>query len=430
MSPVRAQVVELRILIGEQRQISFALSLFLKTAFITLPLLFWFIHCRVSAYWLRQFPSGLFEPAWPAPRTQLVILMAVIPAWGAAMALGVVIWPMGKYLAARGMRWGLHDGPSYEGPAFVLGTYSENASAAMASEVTFMAMALGGLYTYVTYELPGDHRYKPAVEAALASPKPGGYHDGTKVFIAAIKVIHYLGRDNVFISIVESNSWDGTAEMLDDWKNTLDRLGVPHLIRIPRPDSATAGRYTPELTRRHYYFVASADMPGNVRMDFPSAVRNLALAPLVERGGYDVVLFSNDILTEAEGDGVVRDRLGRLVSSLWPYFLEDAGMEAVMEDEPAPVFACWNGIVAFRADPVLPVSLRTPGRLSTSPLSRPLPSTHPAYPQPASLTPALTAPLAFRSSAQNECFSSESIQTSRTTSVGSSICSAFTSTRA
>ncbi|KAJ6565794.1 cryptococcal mannosyltransferase 1-domain-containing protein [Mycena vulgaris] len=296
----------------------------------------------------------------------------------------------------------------------------------MACFVTFMAMALGGLYMYVTYELPGDHRYMPAVEAALASPKPGGYHDGTKVFIAAMfsnnmdilprwikefsKVIHYLGRDNVFISIVESNSRDGTPEILDDWKNTLDRMGIPHLI-------------------------PSADMPGNVRIDFLSAVRNLALAPLVERGGYDVVLFSNDILIEAESvvellktkDGewdmvcgldlgrwgmydawVLRDRLGRLVSSLWPYFLEVAGREAVMADEPAPVFACWNGIVAFRADPVLPISLRTPGRLSTSPLSRPLPSTHPAYPQPLSLTPAQTPPLAFRSSAQKECFSSES----------------------
>jgi hypothetical protein len=83
-------------------------------------------------------------------------------------------------------------------------------------------------------------------------------------------------------------------------------------------------------------------------------------------------------------------------------------MEAVMKDEPAPVFACWNGIVAFRADPLLPISLRTPGRLSTSPLSRPLPETHPAHPQPASLTPALTPPIKFRLSADKECFSSES----------------------
>ncbi|KAJ6520477.1 cryptococcal mannosyltransferase 1-domain-containing protein [Mycena sanguinolenta] len=233
------------------------------------------------------------------------------------------------------------------------------------------------------------------------------------------KVIHYLGSDNVFISIMEGNSWDGTAEMLDEWNATLDQLGVPHLIRtrdktIPRPaDMSTA----------------------NPRIEFLSATRNLALEPLVERGGYDIVLFSNDVLIEAESivellktkDGewdmvcgldlmrwglydawVVRDRLGHLVSSLWPYFLEDAGRQAVMEEEPAPVFACWNGIVAFRADPLLPISLRKPDRLSTAPLSHPLPETHPAYPQPASLTPALSPPIKFRRSGDKECFSSES----------------------
>ncbi|KAJ6458126.1 hypothetical protein C8R47DRAFT_165343 [Mycena vitilis] len=126
---------------------------------------------------------------------------------------------------------------------------------------------------------------------------------------------------------------------------------------------------------------------------------------------------------------VVRDRLGRLVSSLRPYFLEDADMQAVMEDEPAPIFTCWNGIIVFRADPLLPIDLRKPGRLSTSPLSRPLPDTHPAHPQPASLTPAQTPPLRFRRSGAGSA-SRPSPSTSRTTSAGSSVCSASTSTRA
>lgn len=36
------------------------------------------------------------------------------------------------------------------------------------------------------------------------------------------------------------------------------------------------------------------------RIEFLAAVRNLALAPLLERGGYDRVLFSNDIFVSAE----------------------------------------------------------------------------------------------------------------------------------
>ncbi|KAJ6514137.1 hypothetical protein DFH09DRAFT_1374064 [Mycena vulgaris] len=194
-------------------QLTFILSLLFKKAFITLPIiLFCGIYSSVRLYWFIELSSGLFEPAWPAARTRLVLLMAAIPAWGLSMAVGVALWPLAKYLHTKAMR-------------------------------------------------------------------------------------RKLGRSD----------YEMVIPMED-----------PHSSSTP----------------------------------------------------------------------------------LW--------REAAMEDEPAPVFTCWNGIVAFRADPVLPIPLRTAGRLSVSPLSRPLPATHPAYPQPASLTPALTPPLAFRSSGERECFSSES----------------------
>ncbi|KAJ7608780.1 cryptococcal mannosyltransferase 1-domain-containing protein [Roridomyces roridus] len=432
--------------------LAFAFSFLWRTAFITLPaLLFWNIYKKFAADWTRDYADGIFEPAWPVARTRLVILMATIPTWGLCMAAGVVLWAFGDFLLpriARRRRGGadyemsipMDDLPnastqrghrSHSLRQILFGRYYLRTVAFC----IFASMALFGLYLYKTYELPGDYRYRPDIETALRVPKPSGYHDGSKVFIAVIlnnsmgvlprwirefnKVIQYLGTDNVFISVVESNSGDGTPEMLDEWKITLDKMGVKNLIRtrdstIVRPDDMSTA--TP-------------------RIRFLSDTRNLALAPLVEQGGYDTVLFSNDIFIEAESvvellktkEGewdmvcgldlgrwgmydawVLRDRLGRLVSSLWPYFLEDAGMDAVMEEEPAPVFTCWNGIVAFRADPILPVSLRTPGRLSTSPLSRPLPETHPTYPQNASLTPAQTPPIKFRVSEEKECFSSES----------------------
>ncbi|KAJ7598249.1 cryptococcal mannosyltransferase 1-domain-containing protein [Mycena floridula] len=55
---------------------------------------------------------------------------------------------------------------------------------------------------------------------------------------------------------------------------------------------------------------------------------------------------------------VLRDRLGHIASSLWPYLFNDEGKQAMMNDEPAAVFSCWNGIVAFRANLVLPDHLR------------------------------------------------------------------------
>ncbi|KAJ7118503.1 cryptococcal mannosyltransferase 1-domain-containing protein [Mycena crocata] len=232
------------------------------------------------------------------------------------------------------------------------------------------------------------------------------------------KLIHYLGPENVFVSIVESYSSDATPALLRAFERNLDVMGVSRRIitqdtSIPRP--ASMGTAPP-------------------RIEYLAAVRNLVLEPLVAEGGYDRVVFSNDVFVEAESivellntkDGdydmacaldfahfglydlwVIRDRLGRLVSGLWPYFFEDSGFRAVMADEPAPVFACWNGIVSMRADPFLPVPLRR-GQLSNTPLPRPLPATHPAYPQVENLTPAGTPPLRFRASAPSECFSSES----------------------
>ena len=96
------------------------------------------------------------------------------------------------------------------------------------------------------------------------------------------------------------------------------------------------------------------------------------------------------------------------MSSVWPYLIEETGREAVIAEDPAPVFTCWNGIVAIKADPFLPVELRHPGRLAATPFTEQLPTTHPAYPRPENQTPATTPPIYFRASANRECFSSES----------------------
>ncbi|KAF8209165.1 cryptococcal mannosyltransferase 1-domain-containing protein [Mycena galopus ATCC 62051] len=254
-----------------------------------------------------------------------------------------------------------------------------------------------------------------------------------KIFIAALfhndadvlpywinqitKLIHYLGPDNVFVSILEGYSSDNSPVLLDDFDRRLKQMRVAHRV----------------LTRDRSLVRPASMNVALPRIQFLAALRNRVLRPLVEKGGYERVIFSNNVFVEAESivellrtkDGdydmacgldlsywglydqwVIRDRLGRIASTLWPYFLEDTGFRAVMDDEPAPVFTCWNGLVSIRAEPFLPLHLRT-GQLSTSPLSKPLAPTHPAYPQPANLTPAATPPLRFRASAKQECFSSE-----------------------
>ena len=48
---------------------------------------------------------------------------------------------------------------------------------------------------------------------------------------------------------------------------------------------------------------------------------------------------------------MIRDRLGRLLSIVWPYIFESQGLRAVMADEPAPVLSCWNGIAILDPAP-------------------------------------------------------------------------------
>jgi hypothetical protein len=82
----------------------------------------------------------------------------------------------------------------------------------------------------------------------------------------------------------------------------------------------------------------------------------------------------------------------------------------MQSDSPVPVFSCWNGIVVFKADPVLPIHLRSNHTLSNDPLSFALPASHPAAHDPSlrGPTPALTPPIRFRASIPGECLSSES----------------------
>lgn len=98
-----------------------------------------------------------------------------------------------------------------------------------------------------------------------------------------VKVIPYLGRANVFVSILESGSEDGSPALLRQLDDRLDAMGVSR--RILTEDTVIA---KPD------------DMGGNNRIDYLAALRNRVLEPLVERGGYDKVVFSNDVYVEPE----------------------------------------------------------------------------------------------------------------------------------
>lgn len=86
------------------------------------------------------------------------------------------------------------------------------------------------------------------------------------------------------MSIVESNSGDQTPALLEAFDVQLKDMGVArriliHDTSIPRP---------PSMDTAH------------PRIKFLADIRNKVLEPLVDKGGYDRVIFSNDVFVEAE----------------------------------------------------------------------------------------------------------------------------------
>lgn len=86
------------------------------------------------------------------------------------------------------------------------------------------------------------------------------------------------------MSIYESNSDDITSDILRQFDAQLYRMGVDRLV-------ITQGNSIPPPRNRQ----TSTD-----RIAFLAAVRNKVMEPLYNRGGFDRVLFLNDIFFEAE----------------------------------------------------------------------------------------------------------------------------------
>lgn len=404
-----------------------------------------------------EYLGGVWDPAFPPAFSYWIALLATLPVFSAVQ----LVWLLISFLVRRmlGARTKVNgQGVSAlredEGYMMLNGGESDHPQSRSRSHsvrtrlsfptfntvlwaaqlVFYAAIALLGLHKYHNYEYPGDVRFRPALHQALARPRPQGYACGEKIFIAAafhnneqvlpywtssmLDAISWMGTQNVFVSVVENYSDDRSPDILRDFEEELTRRGIKNRILVQD-----------ETIKR------PPDMSWNARIAFLASIRNQALQPLIARGGYDKILFSNDILVEPESiielletrDGnfdfacgmdfghygaydawVLRDRTGRLAAAYWPFFFDTASYEAMKKEEPVPVFTCWNGIVAFRADPVLPVHLRSNTTLSTAPLPHALPAHHP-YLGKLGTSPALTPPLVFRANAESEkCYSSES----------------------
>ncbi|KAK9766832.1 hypothetical protein K7432_003795 [Basidiobolus ranarum] len=176
-----------------------------------------------------------------------------------------------------------------------------------------------------------------------------------------LRLVETIGSASVYISIVESNSKDGTKKFLKSFGNILDQRGIHH--RILMSDDKDKGNR-----------VAN-------RIPFMAEIRNQVLEPFFETYSatnksekYDQILFFNDIVFTSEqilhllntndmdydmacsfdfdlsglyDRWVARDRNGRLMSMYYPFIQDLPTQQLFRNRQEFPVYTCWNGVVAL-----------------------------------------------------------------------------------
>ncbi|KAF7871521.1 hypothetical protein EAF04_003628 [Stromatinia cepivora] len=243
----------------------------------------------------------------------------------------------------------------------------------------------------------------PLVRVSTSSTSAGNVTRKDRIFIASmhwnneviirshwsaavIDLVRYFGADNVFISIIESGSWDNTTGSLRDLDAELEKLGVERSIemlesthkeeveRIPEPNEEGwiwTSRGRKELRRIPYL--------AKLRNGVMEKLKQLAERSDGERS-FDKILWLNDVIFTTEDvvtliatrDGnyaaacavdfsnpplfydtsAPRDTPGQKpITQTRPFFLAAESRNAMKSSSPVPVKSCWNGIVVFQAEP-------------------------------------------------------------------------------
>ena len=206
-------------------------------------------------------------------------------------------------------------------------------------------------------------------------------------------LVHALGIHNVYISIYENGSYDGTKDALRDLHRELEALGVRNRVTLDETSHADIVRTRPTEPKEGWIKIEKTGFEkmsineGDYalrRIHYLAQLRNKVLEPLwelAEKGErFDKVLFLNDVVFSSDDifnllqtkNGhyaaacsldfqsppafydtfALRDDQGYLPMMLtWPYFRSAASSNAILRGSPAPVQSCWNGVVAMNAEP-------------------------------------------------------------------------------
>ncbi|ROT40054.1 hypothetical protein SODALDRAFT_323320 [Sodiomyces alkalinus F11] len=205
---------------------------------------------------------------------------------------------------------------------------------------------------------------------------------------AVLDLVDALGRDNVFVSVYESGSWDTTKAELATLDAQLAARGVRRniVLDISTHQDELERNMPPEGHPLPEGWMKTPRSRAEMRrIPFLARLRNMTLRDLwdlADKGErYDKVLFLNDVVFSVQdvltlldtNRGIyaaacsldfsdhaefydtfaLRDIRGdAYLTATWPFFRAPASRSAmVAHSDAVPVQSCWNGIVAMPAAP-------------------------------------------------------------------------------
>ena len=189
------------------------------------------------------------------------------------------------------------------------------------------------------------------------------------------KLIYYLGKENIIISIVENgDSKDKTRYFLREFKAFLDKSKIINKFMLTKEIEDPRKKLNSSRKHRH--------LRDKLRIQFYSLLRNKCLNLIYEIPNLDFdntrIIFFNDIYYKYEDiinllstnkedyDAVCAldfskhfydrwvsiDLDGNSLLKYFPFITNKEAQDLILNHKPFRVFSCWNGVTVFTASPL------------------------------------------------------------------------------
>ena len=208
---------------------------------------------------------------------------------------------------------------------------------------------------------------------------------------ALLDLVGVLGKENVYVSILESGSLDNTKEVLKILDDVLGQNNIPHVTILDpttHADEISVGPLDNQGNPRQGWIQTTSvgTQWGKElrRIPYLARLRNTALQPLFtshDQGqNFDKVLFLNDVVFRpqdvltllATNQGsfsaacamdfhlppayydtfALRDTEGLgSIQTTFPYFRGTESRETMLKGLPTKVSSCWNGMIVMDSAP-------------------------------------------------------------------------------